>query len=175
MFGMLTAVPALYRWIAIALLAVALFGYGYFKGRLAGEERLQAFVTKVEIEGREAQARAAEQTKKAKEITDEVVKAWDANARRTAALYDARLRDVRAAAGRVSDATPTAPRPHEFREPRSIPDTALRERAAELEIVVASLEKRLAKAAEDIEAWKDYGNKVKEWANANAATPSRSL
>jgi len=168
-------IPLPYRLIAIGLLIAAVGVFGFVKGLQWNEAKHQKFVAQVEAQGIEAQARTAQRTKEAKEITENVAKAWDANTRRTIAIYDARLHNARSAAGRVPDAPAPAPRPHEFREPRAIPDTGLRERISELEITIAFLEKRLAKAAEDIEAWKAYGRKVVEWANANPQTAGRSL
>lgn len=56
--NLLTLVPLPYRLLGLALLAVALFGYGWIKGANHGEAKLQAFAESVRAEGIKAQAMA---------------------------------------------------------------------------------------------------------------------
>jgi uncharacterized protein with PIN domain len=166
---MLSAVPLLYRWIAIGLLLAAFGGWCFVKGLNWSRAEHEAFVSKVETEGRVAQERAAERTREAQRLTKEVSDGYAETIVAVRADYDRRLRDAYTRAGRLPDATPSAPKPHEFREPGSIPDLALRDKIASLEIEIAEIEKRLAEAAVQIEAWKDYGRKVQEWTTSLSA------
>jgi len=172
--GFLTAVPVLYRWIAIALLAVALFGYGYVKGARHVQDKYDAFVSQVEAEGRIAQERAAERTRAAERATKEVSDGYAETLTAVRNDYDKRLRDAYSRARRVPNPTPAAPVPHVGTESGAVPDTELRNKIDSLEIEIAEIEKRLAEAAVQIEAWKEYGRKVKEWADATSTSGTSS-
>lgn len=82
---MFSAVPLLYRWIAIGLLLAAFGGWCFVKGLNWSRAEHEAFVSKVETEGRVAQERAAERTREANEITQRREKE---HAQNTLTLYD---------------------------------------------------------------------------------------
>lgn len=164
---MLSLIPFPYRLIALGLVILAAGAFGFVKGLNWSRAEHEAFVARVEAEGRVAQERAARRTQEAQKHTQEVADAYAANIVATRDTYERRLRDLRTRLGRAEQAAAAAPKPHVSREPGSIPDSELRDRIATLEIEIAELELRLATAATQIEAWKDYGRRVIAWAEAN--------
>ena len=172
MISLFSAVPMLYRVIAIALLIVAVFGYGYVKGSTHVQAKYDAFVARVEAEGRLAQEKAAERTRAAERATKEVSDGYAETITAITADYDKRLRDAYSRARRVPPATPAAPKPHVGTESGAVPDSELRQKIDSLEIEIAEIEKRLAEAAVQIEAWKEYGRKVQEWISQSVQNSS---
>jgi hypothetical protein len=155
MTALFSLVPAVYRWVALLLLVVALFGYGYYKGRVAGEVRLEAFVAKVEAEGAAALARAAEKARKQQEITNGIVEAWNRSSADVARHYDQRVRDAYNRGRSVPRPSESTLVPH-VPTPQSLPDTELREAINRLEVEISELEKRAALDAAQLLALQDW-------------------
>lgn len=58
MLSLLSAFPFPYRVLAVSLLILAVFGYGWIKGAQHGERKLAAFVESVKLEAAKSQALA---------------------------------------------------------------------------------------------------------------------
>lgn len=101
---LLTAVPGLYRILAIAGLAVALFGFGYYKGASHVQAELDAFQAQTEAAGVAQANHTALVVKEQKQTTQEVTN-----------VYKARLDALNARYGRLhpsgsgSGSLPTIP------------------------------------------------------------------
>ena len=125
------------------------------------QRRYDLLVAQVQAQGEAAQAHAAHKTAEAKQAENEA-KAKYANSLAALDVYDRRLRDAYARAGRVPKPTNAEPRPHVSTESGGLSAAELRLKQADLEIEIAQLE-RLAEAAPQIVLWKDYGASVENW------------
>ena len=160
--GLLSGVPMLYRVIAVALLVLAVFGYGWAKGAAGAQAKYESFVSVTEAIGSAAQARAAARAREAEQKTKELEDGLNQELAAARATYDQRLRDAYARGGRVPPRTEPAPVPHVSTESGGISLAECRARIATLEIEIAQLESRLSTAAVLLRKWKEYGAAVEE-------------
>jgi len=102
--ALLTLIPGPYKWIALALLVVAVWGHGWLKGAGHEQAKFAAFEAEVAAEGRAAQKLAADRI--AREIARK--DASDASYQKALTLAGndlKRLRDARP----IGDILPAAP------------------------------------------------------------------
>lgn len=129
---LLNLVPPLYRWIAIGLMIVAVWGHGYLKGRVAGEEKVEAITAKLQSERDQQALQTAKKIIQQKEITQNASDSHEENLRTIRAYYDKRLRQSKAPNGLPSLPEPAGKPDESTADCRSSPEyIELEGRAAE--------------------------------------------
>lgn len=102
---MLPIPPVLLKMIGLALVAVGLFGYGYYKGKESGQKELDLFRAQVVATARAQADVAAHVAKQQKETNDEINKGYQSELAATHAYYRGLL--AHAARSRAMPALPT--------------------------------------------------------------------
>lgn len=150
--NLLQIVPWYWRWAAVAALAAAVLGYGYVRGYLHEERKLDLFQAQVDVLAKDAARRAnerkAQQDKDTKEVTD-------AHARDVAAIRAHYKRLLDAAAGRRG-------LPAAADNPGRIDGAASECRPGdqgETDYAVIELESRAALDAAALLAWQDWARR----------------
>lgn len=70
---LLNLVPPLYRWLAIGLMVVAVWGHGYVKGRVAGENKVEAVTARLQSERDQQALKTARKVIQDKEKLSETI------------------------------------------------------------------------------------------------------
>lgn len=96
---LLNLVPLWWRWAAIGLLILAVWGHGYVKGGEAAEEKLEATKASIQAERDREALRSAQKVIQQKEITQDVTIEYEDTIRAIRAHYDQRLRNAKASPG----------------------------------------------------------------------------
>lgn len=76
---LLNLVPFWYRWAAIGLLVVAVWGHGYVKGRAAADDAKEAVIAKIQSERDQQALKTAEKIIKDKGAIADVVQDFHSN------------------------------------------------------------------------------------------------
>lgn len=144
MSWLLKIAPWYYRWAAVAALIAAVLGYGYVRGYLHEEHKLDVYQAAVDVLGKEAAVRAAER-RAAQDLTTKEIR--DAHTKDVAAIrayYARRLRD--ASGSRVVPAAPDSA----IRTDGAAGECRSGEEGDESDLAMIELEERAALDAEKV-------------------------
>lgn len=101
--NLLTLVPFWYRWAAIGLLVIAVWGHGYVRGREAGQEKVEQITEQIQLARDQQALQTAQKVIADKEKLNHVVEDFHGNLSALNAYW------LRHKATAVVPANPTAP------------------------------------------------------------------
>lgn len=155
MTALLALVPWYWRWAALAGLVAAVLGYGYVRGYLHEERKLDIYQAQVDVIGKDAARRSADRKAAQDQTTKEI---RDAHAKDVAAIrayYARRLRDAAEASRGAVPAAADSP----VRADGAAGQCAPGDEGDESDIALIELEERAALDAEKVMKWQAFARK----------------